>query len=829
MERRSGLEQLQSKWTSSSASTIQKWRQFVVTHRFIQAAIGTKWPILLYAMAFLLGKAMILEVLSPFALAYFAAIYVLRKDLIGWIGVFLFMGSLLASESQPGLLTVQLLIFLLLLKALESYGRFEISLVPLAALLSNFSVNLFSGAVSGMFDWYLIVMITVEALLCFVLTMIFLQALPIFILQRKSYILKNEEIICLIILLASVMTGTVGWIIYGVSIEHIFSRYLILLFAFVGGAALGASAGVVSGLILSLANANAIYQMSLLAFAGLLAGMLKEGGRITVALGMLLGSSILTVYMGNQAEVMVSSWETAAAILLFFITPKRTVQAFARFIPGTQEHLKTQHDYAIRVRQVTAGRVEQFSRVFRQLSGTFRQTTPDTDEKKKQEWGHFVEAISNQSCAACWKRTQCWDKHYVQTNRWMSDMMSAIEANPEMERKDIKGQWKQWCVKTDKVLDIMKSQFVGYKHNQQRKKQIQESRMLVADQLSGVSQVMEDLANEIKREGHELHLQEEQIRQALEELGLSIHAIDIISLNPGKVEIEIIHRYSKGFDECRKIIAPLLSNILGENIAVKQEEGVEKGKGYHMVMFGSAKGYEIDTGIACAAKGGELLSGDSYSTVELSNGKYAVAISDGMGNGERALTESSAALTILQQLLESGMEERLAIKSLNSLLLLRSSDEVFATVDLALIDLYSANTIFMKIGSTPSFIKRGAEVIPVMANNLPVGIIKDLDVDLVGMKLQPGDILIMMTDGIYDAPGHAVNKELWMKRVIREIECEEPQAFADCLLETMVRHQSGEIFDDMTIIVARVNRYKPEWASFRWPGLSHMERPRTVS
>ena len=38
----------------------------------------------------------------------------------------------------------------------------------------------------------------------------------------------------------------------------------------------------------------------------------------------------------------------------------------------------------------------------------------------------------------------------------------------------------------------------------------------------GVSQVMEDLAKEIKREGQELVLQEEQIREALQQLGLSI-------------------------------------------------------------------------------------------------------------------------------------------------------------------------------------------------------------------------------------------------------------------------------------------------------------------
>lgn len=223
------------------------------------------------------------------------------------------------------------------------------------------------------------------------------------------------------------------------------------------------------------------------------------------------------------------------------------------------------------------------------------------------------------------------------------------------------------------------------------------------------------------------------------------------------------------------------------------------------------------------------MSGDSFSTVELGNGTFAVALSDGMGNGERARMESSAALNILEQLLQSGMDEKLAIKSVNSVLMLRSPEEMYATVDMALIDEYTAETTFMKIGSTPSFIKRGQEVIQVSASNLPIGIIKDIEVDLVTVQLQPGDILIMMTDGIYDAPGYAVNKELWMKRLIQEIDTEDPQDLADCLLESVIRYQQHEILDDMTVVVGKVEHFRPEWATLRVPGINRMERPRTVS
>ncbi|MFD2611533.1 stage II sporulation protein E [Paenibacillus gansuensis] len=821
----------EEKWAKVSDKLMQSGQGVFMGNRLFQAVAAKKWSIILLAMAFLLGRAMILEQLAPFAVAYFAVIYFLRRDLLFYSAGMLLAGSLFAEQMHIGIIAAEMAVFFFLLKGLERFERAEISFAPVLVLTSTLLVNTFYLIVTGGLTWYSMAMAVVEAVLSLVLTLIFIQAIPVFTLSRKNYNLKNEEIICLIILLASVMTGMVGWKLGGLSTEHIMSRYLILLFALVGGSPMGASVGVITGLILSLARVDAIYQMSLLAFAGMLAGLLKEGRRMAVGLGMLLGSSILSVYIGNQTDVMSSTWESVVAVALFLMTPKSVIQTIAKYVPGTQEHMNSQNDYAKRIRDLTAGRVQQFSEVFRELSKSFVPLTQEAaaDPDRAAEVSHFMNAVAAKTCDGCHRSTQCWGSKFQRTYSFMTEAMTDIERDPGMKNRKIPVAWRNACQKPEQVLGEMKQQYDLYQHDLHWKKQIQESRQIVADQLYGVSQVMEDLAKEIRREGQELFLQEEQIRQTLEELGLSIHSIDVINLEPGNVEIEIIHQYTKGFDECRKIIAPLLTDILGEHIAVKSEQYSAKGTGYYTVVFGSAKEYEVETGIASAAKGGDLLSGDSFSLAELNNGKFAVAISDGMGNGERARAESSTALNILQQLLDSGMDEKLAVKSVNSVLLLRSTDEMYATVDVALIDQYSAKTTFVKIGSTPSFIKRGDEVIPVHANNLPVGIIQDIDIDLITRQLEPGDVLVMMTDGIYDAPGHAVNKELWMKRVIQELEDGDPQEMADKLIDLAVRYHEGSIHDDMTVVVARVQKHKPEWSPLRWPGMSRLERPKIVS
>jgi len=270
--------------------------------------------------------------------------------------------------------------------------------------------------------------------------------------------------------------------------------------------------------------------------------------------------------------------------------------------------------------------------------------------------------------------------------------------------------------------------------------------------------------------------------------------------------------YCQGRGECEKLIAPMLSDILGETIVVHSEECATYPSGQCEVIFRSAKKFTVETGVAHAAKGGGLVSGDSFTTMEIGCGKFAIAISDGMGNGERAHFESTETLKLLQKFLQSGIEEKIAIKSVNSVLSLRTTDEIFSTLDLAMIDLQDARAKFLKICSIPSFIKRGDRIIKIESSNLPMGIIQDFDVDVVSEELKAGDILIMMSDGVFDGPSHVENIEFWLKRKIKEMETDDPQEISDLILEEVIRTK-GIIDDDMTVVTSKIKHNTPKWAS----------------
>ncbi|WP_019123149.1 stage II sporulation protein E [Brevibacillus massiliensis] len=809
-------QRVMNQWTEAMSSAGERVAEFV-----------RRWNLLPIAMAFLLGRASILDELSPFIVPYFMVMYYIRRDCLTVSGLALLAGAFTLSVPIGMEAAISLVVAFTACKLSERFRRKDFSFTPLIVLVTVFVSHLLFEVLTNQITTYGVVMVGVESVLSFVLTLIFIQSLSIVHLAKPYEPLKNEEIVCLVILLASLMTGTVGWMIQGISMEHVLSRYLLVLFAFVGGGTVGAAVGVVTGLILSLADVSTLQQINLLAFSGLLAGLLKEGGKLGVSAGLLIGTSIIAIYAGAENTLYPSLIETSLAVALFIATPASLWKKVSRFIPGTPENLQSHQEYMRRVRDVTAGKIQKFSELFTQLSRSFAQTaeTPGGDEQVEA----FLGGVTESTCQRCWKKAQCWERDASLTYEAMRSMIETVHEQGSLKGTPLPKEWERKCVKTGKVVAAVEREYERLVTFNQLKKQIRESRKLVADQLSGVSRVMSDFAREIKREGIELSFQEKQVSRALEGLGLSIRRVDIHSLEEGKVDIEIIQPTCYGRDECAKVVAPMLTEILGENIVVKERHCEAFRDGTCKMCLSSARTFEIDIGVAGAAKGGKLLSGDSFKTMDLGNGQMALAISDGMGNGERAFMESQSALDMLQQLLQSGIDEKLAIKTVNSVLSLRSTDEIFATVDLALVDLQTAQTRFVKIGSTPSFIKRGNEVITVMASNLPAGILDEIDVDVVTRTLKPGDLLIMMTDGIYEAPRHIENRQMWMKRLISELETDNPQDVADLLLEKVIRHHYGEIVDDMTVLVAKVERFVPEWSAIQVMGVEKVERPRIVS
>jgi len=387
--------------------------------------------------------------------------------------LFVIIGALTYSVEQAIFISVAITVFYVLGQFLKE--RKNIRLLMMFVFLSTVSTRLFLYSLGGEISLYEWLHMFIEGVLGVVLLLIFMQSIPLISLKRYQPALKNEELVCIIILLASILTGFIGWQMYGIQLEHVFSRYIVLTLAFVGGAAIGSTVGVVTGLILSLANVVNIYQMSLLAFSGLLGGLLQEGRKHGVSFGLLVGTFLVGMY-GNAGNIAPMMLETLLAILLFYLTPSHYMKQVAKYIPGTTEYSLEERKYLQKVRDVTAQRVEQFSAVFEALSKSFIQSTekPNEDDKMN-ETDYFLSLVTEKTCQNCVLKKKCWQDRFDDTYRLMETMKEELIAANEINVVTMT-KLENHCVKPKLVIDAMVNEISLLKINKQLKKQVAESK-----------------------------------------------------------------------------------------------------------------------------------------------------------------------------------------------------------------------------------------------------------------------------------------------------------------------------------------------------------------
>ncbi len=183
-----------------------------------------------------------------------------------------------------------------------------------------------------------------------------------------------------------------------------------------------------------------------------------------------------------------------------------------------------------------------------------------------------------------------------------------------------------------------------------------------------------------------------------------------------------------------------------------------------------------------------------------------MAISDGMGSGPKAKHSSSTVIKMLKRLLTTGFDKDISIGLINSSINLNSNEETYATIDISILDITNGNIEFIKNGACPTFIKTTNNVEVVKAVSLPAGIVDNIDLVIYDKDLKGGEIIVMCSDGILESNTELINKEIWVKDLLENIETDDIQRIANILLQESIDNGLGIAKDDMTILVAKIDK-----------------------
>lgn len=249
-------------------------------------------------------------------------------------------------------------------------------------------------------------------------------------------------------------------------------------------------------------------------------------------------------------------------------------------------------------------------------------------------------------------------------------------------------------------------------------------------------------------------------------------------------------------------VAPVtLEKLVSSACGVPMRACVREGMLCTQAVFEQAPALALEIGVATRSRSGEEVAGDSYVSRTLPGGRHVLALSDGMGSGVSAMQESQAALRLMVESLRAGYTRAQALDVVNALMLMCTGREMYATMDLCVCDLHTGETAFEKLGACASYVVRDGEVRAIGADTLPVGVLPDVESTSLRMTLRPGDVVILLTDGVAGAyPGGeealhaAIAKLYWLH----------PQAVGERLIGQCLL--AGEAKDDMAVLCARVSK-----------------------
>ena len=232
--------------------------------------------------------------------------------------------------------------------------------------------------------------------------------------------------------------------------------------------------------------------------------------------------------------------------------------------------------------------------------------------------------------------------------------------------------------------------------------------------------------------------------------------------------------------------------------SVKSPYFVEKE--YKSFTFVQEPAYCVMAGQATATKNGEEVSGDNILITEAVDGRIQFMLADGVGSGETASMHSEKVLDFMEKFLMAGYTKENAIQVLNGLILQNGEEAAMSSLDICDMNLYTGVCEFNKIGAAASFHKRDYLVEKIWIENLPLGAFGTLDLDVARRRLEDGDYIIMITDGILDGLID-IGQEERLTDFISRISVKNPKEIAQQILQYCISLCRGNIKDDMSVLV----------------------------
>jgi serine phosphatase RsbU (regulator of sigma subunit) len=256
------------------------------------------------------------------------------------------------------------------------------------------------------------------------------------------------------------------------------------------------------------------------------------------------------------------------------------------------------------------------------------------------------------------------------------------------------------------------------------------------------------------------------------------------------------------------MISLLLVNLLvllevADRLSLKGE--LEIAREIQLAMLPSGTFTTADAAICGMTRPANTVGGDFYDVLPLTDGRVIVTLGDVAGKGSPAALLMALLLAVLRTLVDESLEPRALMARLNKQICRHSPASRFITLFYAVYTPGTGQLTYVNAGQNPPLIRRAnGTIVRLEGTGVALGMFEESTYESVDTTIEPGDMLVMYSDGITEAenPEAQPFEESGLEGVLARHAALSPSEIAAAVLRAVEQHARASRFaDDLTLLV----------------------------
>lgn len=568
---------------------------------------------------------------------------------------------------------------------------------------------------------------------------------------------------------------------FGFPVASSLAGLTVLVAARCGKETGGCLAGVCCGCMAGLSDDGG-YTVISCCLGGLLSGLCMPASRFAGVLAYIISCMLTMLANGVAGNPVLYFLAAALAGLVFMLLPDRVLKKIkdrAGYSDTQQLADEMRHAFNKQLQQA-----ENAVNSFAQTAAEVNERISHVKAPKEEEICHYVRSVC---CSDCPRRGLCWDHSLAGLRPVFLQARQRLIKDGQLTPVTLPDRLTAACRKPEELLHSFNEAYARFLQRNAQNKEILAVKKLASTQLRTAAGVLGDLRNAPDT------APAPQLRNSVQQLlkNADISVADIYAEYDSQKRIFIHIQFNAiPSRSCLQVIEGLLSDKLRQPFA-RAVRCDEKGLRY---CFYEQPAFTVACESLQSIAGREQICGDSVACLRDAKGRYIAILSDGMGTGERAALDSLMATGLAQTLLKAHLSVECTARLVNAALLLRSRQETVATLDVAVIDLYTGKVQIYKAGASFSVLLSAEKEAVLEQQSLPLGILDEAETVCCEFTMQDGDTLFLLSDG-----AGSVQPEFF-----RTLHTQDLQQAAQSIMEEALRCAAQGRADDITCLALRL-------------------------